>query len=330
MKDIFSKVRRRTLACKPNFESLEDRKLLSSNSTGSIVDEVDPGYAESGPWSGLDAFGSGYGSNYRYAASGDGTSTATWEFSGLSSGSYEVEVTWTAHANRASDAPYRVYEGPTLVGTVRVDQRGWPTGASVGGVSFQGLGRFRLSGTGALRVVLGNDADGFVIADAVRVVAASIATGVGSDLNGRPLFPADNPWNQDISRDPVDRNSDAILAAMGLDKSLHPDFGTVYNGVPAGIPFTVVPGDQAKVPLTFYYADSSDLGPYPIPPDVAIEGGTDGASTRDRIESIAGSTRSVAAGAIVRRSAGGWRRPRPRAAGSSALGMPPAAGAGGA
>ena len=141
-----------------------------------IVDEVDPGYAESGSWSGLDAFGSGYGSNYRYAASGDGTSTATWEFSGLSSGSYEVEVTWTAHANRASDAPYRVYEGTTLLGTTRLDQRSWPTGASVGGVSFQNLGRFRLSGTGALRVVLGNDADGYVIADAARVVAVAEAS----------------------------------------------------------------------------------------------------------------------------------------------------------
>ena len=35
----------------------------------------------------------------------------------------------------------------------------------------------------------------------------------------------------------------------------------------------VVPGTQPKVPLRFEYADESDPGPYPIPPDAPIEGG---------------------------------------------------------
>ena len=29
------------------------------------------------------------------------------------------------------------------------------------------------------------------------------------------------------------------------------------------------------VPVTFNYADESDPGPYPIPPDAPIEGGSD-------------------------------------------------------
>jgi hypothetical protein len=35
----------------------------------------------------------------------------------------------------------------------------------------------------------------------------------------------------------------------------------------------VVDGEQPRVPVTFYYADESDPGPYPIPADAPIEGG---------------------------------------------------------
>jgi hypothetical protein len=35
----------------------------------------------------------------------------------------------------------------------------------------------------------------------------------------------------------------------------------------------VVPGTQPKVSVSFRYADESDPGPYPIPPDAPIEGG---------------------------------------------------------
>ena len=74
-------------------------------------------------------------------------------------------------------------------------------------------------------------------------------------------------------RPPVDPQSEAILARVGLDKPLHPDFGTVYRGAPNGIPYVVVSGTQPKVPVRFRYPDESDPGPYPIPPDAPIEGG---------------------------------------------------------
>ena len=101
----------------------------------------------------------------------------------------------------------------------------------------------------------------------------TVKTGAGSDLGGRRIFPADNPWNRDISREPADPNSAALLASIGLEKGLHPDFGTVWNGAPNGIPYIVVPGTQPRVPVKFQYADESDPGPYPIPPDAPIEGG---------------------------------------------------------
>src|SRR5947209_4717274 len=98
--------------------------------------------------------------------------------------------------------------------------------------------------------------------------------GIGASLGGRRIFPADNAWNQDISKEPVDPNSDTLIADIGRDKSLHPDFGTAYDGAPLGIPYVVVSGKQPQVPIRFTAdGDESDPGPYPIPPDAPIEGG---------------------------------------------------------
>ncbi|MBI1827127.1 MAG: hypothetical protein HYR83_12175 [Planctomycetes bacterium] len=99
------------------------------------------------------------------------------------------------------------------------------------------------------------------------------STGTPTELSTLQVFPADNPWNQDISSLPVHPNSRAFLESMGLDTGLHPDFGTVWDGAPIGIPFVTVRGDQPRVPVSFYYGDESDPGPYPIPPDAPIEGG---------------------------------------------------------
>ena len=51
--------------------------------------------------------------------------------------------------------------------------------------------------------------------------------GPGASLRGKQLFPADNPWNQDISNAPVDPNSANLIASIGNNDQLHPDFGTV-------------------------------------------------------------------------------------------------------
>ncbi|MBM4071388.1 MAG: hypothetical protein FJ271_20985 [Planctomycetes bacterium] len=97
--------------------------------------------------------------------------------------------------------------------------------------------------------------------------------GPNVSLHGLRLFPEDNPWNQDISAKPVDPNSERIIASIGAGKPLHPDFGTVYQGAPNGIPYVVVSGKQPRVDVAFRYNDESDPGPYPIPPDAPIEGG---------------------------------------------------------
>jgi len=68
---------------------------------------------------------------------------------------------------------------------------------------------------------------------------------------------------------------------MGLTTGLHPDFGTVWDGAPNGIPYIVVSGTQAPVSINFTaYGPQSDPGPYPVPSNAPIEGGPN--STGDR------------------------------------------------
>ncbi len=103
-------------------------------------------------------------------------------------------------------------------------------------------------------------------------VAPATAYGDGAAIP-YALFPADNPWNMRVDTLPVDPNSAAYIAHMDPGAGLHADFGTEWQGAPNGIPYVVVPGDQPKVPVSFYYADESDPGPYPVPPDAPIKGG---------------------------------------------------------
>ena len=102
--------------------------------------------------------------------------------------------------------------------------------------------------------------------------AASL--GAGASLNGALPFPADNAWNTDISKAPVDPDSAALIASIGLTRGLHPDFGAgLWEGAPIGIPYVVVGAGQPKVKITFTdYGDESDPGPYPVPPNAPIEG----------------------------------------------------------
>jgi hypothetical protein len=96
-----------------------------------------------------------------------------------------------------------------------------------------------------------------------------------------PIFPANNPWNERVDKLPVAANSAQLIASIGLDTGLHPDFGSgLYDGQPIGIPFDVVSKSTPRSHVTFDYSDESDHVAYPIPKTVHIEGGNN--STGDR------------------------------------------------
>ena len=105
--------------------------------------------------------------------------------------------------------------------------------------------------------------------------------GIGASLNGARPFPDNNAWNMDVSRFPVHPNSANLIASIGANTGLHPDFGTFWQGAPIGIPYVVVAGTQQPVPVSFiWWPEQSDAGPYPIPANAPVEGGP--ASDGDR------------------------------------------------
>lgn len=107
---------------------------------------------------------------------------------------------------------------------------------------------------------------------ATVVVSAAAPPVLLEPLTGRQVFPVSNWWNQDISAAPLDTRSAQFMSWIGTTKQSHPDFGPP----PYGIPYVVVAGDQARVPMTFQYDDESDYGipglaGYPVPEEAKTQ-----------------------------------------------------------
>jgi hypothetical protein len=153
-----------------------------------------------------------------------------------------------------------------------------------------------------------------IVAPAVLVLAllgGVAAASPGARLPsapGCPVFPATNPWNQRVDRLPVAAGSDAIVRAIGPDDHVHADFGSgTWNGGPIGIPITVVRAAQRKSRVAFEYASESDEGPYPIPRDVAIEGGRSADGDRHALIVDRDACRLYELFSLRPTSGGGWR-----------------------
>ncbi|MCB1032699.1 MAG: hypothetical protein KDD47_02565 [Acidobacteria bacterium] len=109
----------------------------------------------------------------------------------------------------------------------------------------------------------------------VLVLLALPAAAVPPQVAGCDVFPTGNIWNTTVDHLPAHPQSDLWVQTIGAGAGVHPDFGTVFMGGIIGFPFVDVQGSQPLVPITFDEPDESDPGPYPIPPDVPIEGGSD-------------------------------------------------------
>ena len=102
-----------------------------------------------------------------------------------------------------------------------------------------------------------------------------IASGAPPTIGGCQVFPANHYWNTPVDALPVHPSSRAWVRTMtvrsdGTARNLHPDWGTTE--VEYGIPFVTVGAGQPLVDIDGIYADESDPGPYPIPPNAPIEG----------------------------------------------------------
>src|SRR6476660_2768039 len=82
-----------------------------------------------------------------------------------------------------------------------------------------------------------------------------------ASLENIGVFPADNPWNKDISHDAVDPYSSQIIANFS-SSPVKTDFGSgEWDGAPIGISYVAVCGSQQKIVVNFTdYGDESDAG----------------------------------------------------------------------
>jgi len=83
-------------------------------------------------------------------------------------------------------------------------------------------------------------------------------------LAAMQVFPASNPWNEDISKHAVHPNSANLIASIGADRKI---------GWNSDMGFILVPPQQPRlgVKLTTYSGES-DKGPYPMPDEAPVEG----------------------------------------------------------
>jgi len=110
----------------------------------------------------------------------------------------------------------------------------------------------------------------FLLMTAITSIACP---GYTANIAGCQILPADNIWNTPIDSLPVSADSALMIDNIGENTGLHADFGSgIYEGAKIGIPITIVSSSQPLVEIVFEYNDESDPGPYPIPPDAAVEG----------------------------------------------------------
>jgi RHS repeat-associated protein len=94
--------------------------------------------------------------------------TATWTPNVAQAGTYEVYARWTASSNRATNATYTVTHGQ---GSTNV-----PVNQQANGGAWNLLGTFQLNPGSTHKVALTDLANGYVIADAIRLVPIQLQT----------------------------------------------------------------------------------------------------------------------------------------------------------
>lgn len=131
-----------------------------------VLDDGAVGFSATGQWAA--ASRAGYQRDHHYSAMGVGNDKATWRFT-VTPGTYRVSATWKAGWNRASNAPFTVYDGTKPFETILVNQKLTPNDLLEAEVAWKDIGGlYAVTGT-SLVVTLTDAADNYVIADAVRI-----------------------------------------------------------------------------------------------------------------------------------------------------------------
>jgi uncharacterized protein (DUF1800 family) len=131
-----------------------------------IVDNTDPDFRTAGSWTVVNR---GFQGTARIAAGGQGNNQAVWTFRGLRSGRYQLAATWPVADGQASNAQFILRNGTKTFSPIVLNQGLNPSSFRDAGTTWQKLGEpVHLHGD-TLSVSLSDQANGAVVADAVRL-----------------------------------------------------------------------------------------------------------------------------------------------------------------
>jgi hypothetical protein len=151
-----------------------------------VVPNTSQAYSETG--TGWLSWPGGYSGNYRYHHAAGGADTAIWQSTGLAAATYAIAATWNASINHATNAAYQIYDGSRLLQSVPVNQTLTPSGGGTyNNVPFQALGAFTIT-SGTLRIVINDNVNGDIVADAVAVTGFS-SQPIAALLDGNTAIP---------------------------------------------------------------------------------------------------------------------------------------------
>lgn len=131
--------------------------------TTRLIDNDNGACTFTGPWTRYT--GQGYNNSVHYIVAGSGSNYANFTPDIATAGNYDVYARWTAYTNRATNAPYTIYYNGGNQ-TVQVNQQ-------INGDTWVKLGTFNFAAGTSGYVKLTDNANGQVIADAVKFVPAA-------------------------------------------------------------------------------------------------------------------------------------------------------------
>jgi hypothetical protein len=152
--------------------SVQPSFLNNVSTAPTVIDDSTSSFTATGGFQTFNNQGFGFfGDTVHFAAAaapGAVADQANWIFQNLTPGSYRVSAFWVQGSNRATNAPFTLLNGATLVNTVSVNQERAPDDFSALGVNWEVLGVVQVTGN-SLTVRLTNAANEFVIADAILI-----------------------------------------------------------------------------------------------------------------------------------------------------------------
>ena len=127
----------------------------------------------SGEWSSTDVGLEFYSDDFYYIASGNGDNKITYQTESIESGVYDVYGWWATNESAASNTKFVIDANGNKTMVERSQK--------IAGGQWNHLSQVELSNPGQISIELTDDADGFVIADAFRIIYRGPSTSVKED-----------------------------------------------------------------------------------------------------------------------------------------------------